>query len=266
MPKRKRPELAAEARRLNLEQLARAGAELRSSRERRRLTQEQVARRAGISRPTESAIERGFGGSHTLDTWQRLALAIDRPLRIEFGRDRLEETADAGHLAMQELVLRLGRSAGFRGGFELATKPTDPSRSADVGLRDDRRRLLLLVECWNSIGDIGVAARSTNRKLAEGEQLAVVLGGERPHRVAGCWVVRASRRNRDLVARYPEVFAARFQGSSVGWVLALTAGRNPPEEPGLVWCDVASTRVFAWRHSIPPAVISERVGPNTIHR
>ena len=247
MPKYKRTELAAEARRRNLEQLAGLGAELRRSRIHRHLTQEQLGLRAGISRPTVGAVERGFGGSHTLDTWQRLALVLDRPLRVDLGRDPFEDTADAGHLAIQELVLRIGRLAGFRGGFEIASKPTDPSRSTDVGLRDDRRRLLLLIECWNSIGDIGAAARSTNRKLAEAEDLAIVIGGEQPHRVASSWVVRATRRNRDLLARYPEVFDARFPGSSAGWVQALTGGTEPPNEQGLVWCDVEATRLFAWR-------------------
>ncbi len=61
------------------------------------------------------------------------------------------------------------------------------------------------------------------------------------------WLVRATARNRALVARYPEVFAARFPGSSAGWVRALVAGAPTPTGTGLVWCDVASTRVFAWR-------------------
>jgi hypothetical protein len=67
-----------------------------------------------------------------------------------------------------------------------------------------------------------------------------------PYRVGGCWLVRATARNRALVARYPEVFATRFPGSSAGWLRALAAGGEPPSEPGLAWCD-AATRMFAWR-------------------
>jgi hypothetical protein len=160
---------------------------------------------------------------------------------------RWTSPADAGHLAIQELVLRLARTAGAKRFFELATRPAEPWRSADVGMRVDRHRCLVLCECWNTIGDVGAAARSTARKVAEAEQLAVVTGGEKPYRIASCWVVRATRRNRELVGRYPEVFAARFPGSSAGWLAALTRGDEPPTEPGLVWCDVAATRVFAWR-------------------
>jgi hypothetical protein len=116
-----------------------------------------------------------------------------------------------------------------------------------VGLRDDGRRFLVLVECWNTIGDVGAAARSSARKVAEAEAAAIAFGGDRPHRVAACWVVRATRTNRELVQRYPEVFRSRFPGSSLGWVRALVAGAPPPVEPGLVWSDVGATYLIAWR-------------------
>jgi hypothetical protein len=159
---------------------------------------------------------------------------------------------------MQELVLRLGRRAGFKAAFELATRPNDPWRSTDVGLRDDRRRLLVLVECWNSFGDIGSAARASERKRAEVSMQAVAIGGEDAYAVRACWVVRATARNRALVARYPEAFRARFPGSSRGWVQALIGegsrdvGRGagmPPVEPGLVWSDIGAVRLYPWRRA-----------------
>jgi transcriptional regulator with XRE-family HTH domain len=247
MVKLKRQELFAEAARRNREQLGRLGGLVRRARVRRRMTQAELGARVGLARSTISAIERGLGGGHTLDTWQRIAVALELPLVIDIGRDPIEEPADAGHLRIQELVLKLGRSGGRRGSFELQTRPTDSRRSTDVGLRDDANRRLVLVECWNTIGDLGAAARSTSRKVAETEALAVVVGGERAYDVAACWVVRATRRNRALVARYPEIFAARFPGSSHAWVRALTTGSPPPSEPGLVWCDVRATRLFPWR-------------------
>jgi len=255
MTKLKHPHLPSEAARLNLEQVARLGSDLKVARLRRRWTQAQLGVRVGVARATIGAIERGRGGGHTLDAWQRLALAVDRPMRIELRRDAREEPADAGHLAIQELVLRLGRQAGYRSTFELPTRPSDPSRSTDVGLRDVRPQLLILVECWNTFGDLGAAIRSTNRKLAEAAELAIAVGGGRPHRVAGCWVVRDLERNRRLLASYPELFASRFPGSSAAWVKALSGTRRdnttprpePPAELGLVWCDTRATRIYAWR-------------------
>jgi hypothetical protein len=67
------------------------------------------------------------------------------------------------------------------------------------------------------------------------------------HRRRTMGVVRATARNRALLARYPEVFAARFPGSSARWVRALTTGEAPPGQPGLVWAIVDAARVFAWR-------------------
>jgi transcriptional regulator with XRE-family HTH domain len=123
---RQTPQLVPEAARRNAEQLARAGGELREARTSRRLTQEQTGDRAGIGRGVVSRIERGRGGSVAIDAWQRLGLVVGRPVVISILRDIDGETRDAGHLAMQELILRLGRHAGYQGIFELPTKPSEP--------------------------------------------------------------------------------------------------------------------------------------------
>jgi len=185
-----------------------------------------------------------------MDAWQRVATVLERPLRVDLGQDPIQPPVDAGHLAMQELVIRLGREAGYTGHFELPTRPSDPTRSTDVGLRDDRRRRLVQVECWNRPDDFGAGMRSTDRKRAEAEAFAVSRDGGL-YTVSTCWVVRATKRNRAVVANYPELFGSRFPGSSHAWVRALTDGAEPPAEPGLVWCDVAATRLFAWRRQGP---------------
>jgi transcriptional regulator with XRE-family HTH domain len=214
---------------------------------RRGWTQADLARRAQLDRSLISRAERGIG-PFELDTLDRLALAFDVPLRVEFGRDPKEDFVDAGHLAMQELVIRLGRGLGYRPTFELATRPAEPWRSVDVVLGSEARRWLICVECWNTIGDIGAAARASDRKRAEAEAIAVGKWGA-DARAALVWVVRATARNRTLVTRYPEVFASRFPGSSRRWVAALAVGTSPPEESGLIWCDVRATRLFGWRQS-----------------
>jgi transcriptional regulator with XRE-family HTH domain len=214
-------------------------------RERRGWTRAELARRAGIGRMVESRVERGITYLD-LDILQRIGLAMDRPLVVTFGRDVLEGPADAGHLAMQELVLRLGRIAGYAGSFELPTRPIEPWRSVDVGLTDERRHRMILAECWNTFGDVGAAGRSTRRKRADHEDLAVGRWGTDSH-VGVVWVVRATARNRALLQRYPEVFDSRFPASSRSWVDALTLGAAPPREAGLVWCDVGATRLFEWR-------------------
>ncbi len=247
MSGRRRTNLAVEADRRNREQLARIGLVVRDARVVRRLTQQELGARTGLGRMTISRAELGRGGGLTIDAWQRIGLALGMPVVVAFQRDPRAETVDAGHLALQELVLRLGRAVGYRGLVELPTKPAEPWRSIDVALADDRRRRLVVVECWNTIGDVGAAARSSARKRAEASELAAARWGVPDAVVGMVWVVRDTRRNRAIVARYPEVFAARFPGSSLGWQRALVAGSEPPAAPGLVWADAEAGRLYAWR-------------------
>jgi transcriptional regulator with XRE-family HTH domain len=226
-----------EASRRSREQRAQLGGEVRRSRVRRNWTQVELADRAGISRHIVGRIERATT-QIDVDVLQRIAIAFKRPLEIRFGRDVLEHPADAGHLAMQELVLRFGRTNGYVGDFELPTRPAEPWRSIDVVLASPTRRIMILAECWNTFGDIGAAARSSMRKAAE--LAAIAAGRWGPDvLVAVVWVVRSTARNRALLACYPEVFAARFPGSSRAWVSALANGGAPPAEPGAS-CGVTS--------------------------
>lgn len=246
MPGIRRGELAIQVERRLQEQRARLGAEIQALRERRGWTRIELAQRAGLGRMVVSRIERGIANPD-LEGLQRLAVALDRPLTVDFGgRDPQASVNDAGHLGIQELILRLGAAVGAAGTFELPTRPAEPWRSADIGLLFDRERRLVHAECWNTIGDVGAAARATNRKRAELHDLAIARWGAAA-RVDQVWVVRATARNRALVARYPAVFAARFPASSRRWVAALTTGVAPPDAPGLVWCDVGATRLHAWR-------------------
>jgi transcriptional regulator with XRE-family HTH domain len=228
------------------------GRDLKMTRKRRHLTQAQLGGRVGLSGARIGEIERGDGASARLDLWVRLGIAIDRPLAVSFSRDtRLAEPRDAGHLAAQELVLRLARQHGRRADFELPTRPTDPARSIDVALRDDVDRALMVIEIWNRLDDLGAAARATTRKVSDAADAAVLAGRDGPeYRVASCWLLVDTAANRRLVSRYPEILMSRFPGSSLGWVRCLTEGSQPPEEPGLAWIDPRTGRLIPvrWRH------------------
>jgi transcriptional regulator with XRE-family HTH domain len=243
--RRRRRAVDLEAARRWKERRARIGADARTMRRRRGWTQQLLAGKAGVGRMVVARIEAG-AGALDLESLERIGAALGVPVVAGFGRDPHELVADAGHLAMQELVLRLGRAAGFTVAFELPTRPRDPRHSSDAALADDRRHIAIDAECWNLFDDIGAAARSTARKVAELEEIVAhrwADGG----RATSVWIVRDTNRNRALVARYPEVFRARFPGSSAGWAHALTGGGEVPLEPGLVWCDLRATRIFAWR-------------------
>jgi len=224
------------------------GVRVRDARRRRGWTQKALGARIGVHPSRISQLERGEGHRAPLEIWFCLGYVLRIPFKAEFWRDALQDVADAGHLKMQELMLRLARGTGRSRSFELATRPADPSLSIDVCVRDDVNRVLTIEECWNTFGNVNASVRSTQRKVAEAAQLAVAIGGEQgPFRVVAVWIIRDTRRNRDLIARYPEVFAATFSGSSSAWVKALTTAAAPPHDLGIVWCDPSATRLFAWR-------------------
>jgi len=225
------------------------GREARTARRRRRRTQQQLADQIGISRSRYADIERGEGATAPLETWTRIGAALGRPLAVAFSRDIDEpEPRSAGHLAAQELVLGLARSHGRPASFELPTRPADPSRSTDVGLRDDPARTLILIEIWNRLDDLGAAARASDRKVVEASANAAFAGGDAgAYRVASCWLLVDTAANRRLVARYPEILRSRFPGSSLRWARALRTGAVPPAEPGVAWIDPRAGRVVPMR-------------------
>jgi len=232
---------------------ANLGREARVTRDQRRLTQQQIADRIGVSRARYAEMERGLAPNASLELWVKLGAALGRSLAVALSRDSTADGSstdprDAGHLAAQELVLKLGRVHGRPASVELATRPHDPSRAADVVLRDDPSRTLLLIEIINRAGDLGATARSTDRKAAELEGFALLAGGDDgPYRVALGWLLVDTAANRRLVARYPEFLRARFPGSSTAWASALMEGTAPPSVPAVAWIDPRSGRIYAMR-------------------
>jgi transcriptional regulator with XRE-family HTH domain len=222
------------------------GGQARASRRAKRCTIEQVARRVGIGVARLSEIERGLGARAPLETWVALGIALDRPLAIHFSRSHdvpSTDPLDVGHLEIQESILRLAQATGRPGTFEVPTRPSDPRRSTDVGIRDPASHVRILAECWNTFGDLGAAVRATRRKQFE----AAAAWPE--DRIATVWIVRATAANRDLFARFPAIIDAAFPGSSRRWVRTLTAGGPPPRESGIVWYDPGTGRLTERRRA-----------------
>jgi transcriptional regulator with XRE-family HTH domain len=236
---------------------ANLGREARESRKRRRRTQVQVAADIGLSRSRYAEMERGDGAQAPLELWVRIGLAVGRPLAVAFSRETSHDGTsgpdDAGHVAAQELVLRLGRARGRRVNAELSTSTARLPYVADVVLRDDIQRVLWLNEIINRAGDLGAVSRSSDRKRSDLEALAILVGGDdSPYRVAVAWLLTDTHANRRLVATYPEFLRARCPGSSTALVAALVDGAPPPRETALAWIDPRRARIYALRFHAPP--------------
>lgn len=244
----------------------RLGTSLRDARQDAGITQQELAAKGGISQPRESEMERGSGAGASIRTWSCLAAAVGEQfvgfLEHAPGAAR---PRDMEHLRRQSALIELATAGGWLALPELAIDPgPGRSRSIDVALLRPLTGEAVVAEIWDWFDDVGASLRGLDAKVsALGARLAVerprsgshavrdgptVEGPERSWRVRGLFVVRDTRRNRRLVAELRPLFAARFDGSSVGWIQAL---RSPaaalPAGHGFVWSDrhvhLASSRL-----------------------
>ncbi len=248
------------------------------------LRQFDVAARAAIAQSTQSEMECGHGADVSLLVWVRAAYACGTDLRAYLERTSASaQPRDAVHLRHQELVARLASAGSWRPMPE-AQLDIDPTRSRSADLLLMRPDDVALFEIWDSFEDVGAAFRSWDRRLGRlrereagrprsnearmlpadvrpnGAGVRPIEPRERPDgsklhpdepgqvHVAGCWVVRATRRNRQLVREHATLFAARFPGSGHRWLAALAHPEvSMPRRAGLLWATVAGDRLFPAR-------------------
>jgi hypothetical protein len=159
-------------------------------------------------------------------------------------------------------------STALLGGWQaLPEEPIDrearTSRAADVLLhrrRSDRPVEYALFEVIDWFHDVGAPTREWSRRLDAVERYAIARmtpNDESLPVVGGCWVVRATMRNRRLIGEHRHFFRARFPGSGRAWLAALGSREDPmPTVPAVLWVSVDGTRLFAVRwagSAAPPA-------------
>ncbi len=191
-------------------------------------------------------MELGKGAGASLETWASVAAVVDEQLVAYLERaSGATLPRDHAHLKGQELVIRTAKLGDWRPMPEAAIDPLAyRSRSVDVLLERPTQSERAVVEIWDWFDDIGLALRSLDGKVETAGRRSLEDG----HATAGLWVVRSTRRNRALVAELQALFAAKFPGPSRAWLRALVEpSAAMPRETGLLWADVAATRLFAAR-------------------
>lgn len=177
----------------------RIGAALRSVRRRKGWSQEELARKARVSQPRVSRIERGHIGSMRLDDVRRVAAALD--IRIDlYARWRagdLDRLLNARHSELHELVARWFAD-------ELPEWVLAPEVSFSIygerGVIDilawhERSGSLLVIELKTTIADVNELLGTMDRK----KRLATQVAGERgwqPKAVSTWLIVADTRTNR----------------------------------------------------------------------
>ena len=209
-----------------------------------RLTQAQVAKRAGVSQREVSELERGHGAGTGVEVWAACGAALDLQLAAFF-----EQAAGASlprdieHLRRQNLVLSVSAPGGWTGIPEASIDPGRWSRSIDILLERAARREVVVVEIWDLILDGGEAMRGLESKV---RALRERLGSS--WTAQGLLVVRGTHRNRALLHELRNLFAARYPASSTAWLRALTDEGTPmPNAAGFAWTSVDGTRLVAAR-------------------
>ena len=219
------------------------GTAVRLARQRAKLTQTQVAARAGLTQTTISVLERGRGAGAGLETWAVVAAALGEQLAAFLeGASGADQPRDVVHIRGQSVLITTASPGGWRGLPEFAVDPGTRSRSIDVVLIRPASREAIVAEIWDWFDDVGAGLRSLDSKVAA---LRLRLPGARdpaaePWVVRSLYVVRGTKRNHELLNKLGPVFAARFGGSSRGWLRALTdPEKRLPAGDGLLWSDRA---------------------------
>jgi transcriptional regulator with XRE-family HTH domain len=249
------------------------GAMLRDGRARMGLKQLEAATAAGISRSEWSELERGKSRA-TLHLINRAGSAVNAPLDAFLRHASAADLPrDASQLKGQELLIVTAQPGGWQGlPEEQIDRDARTSRAADVllfrerelvrqrervgqrelvGQRDTHACEYALMEIIDWFHDVGEPLRAWSSRLAAVERYAIArMHDDIVPITSGCWVVRATQRNRRLVADHANLFRARFPGSGRAWLAALT---NPavamPTRPSLLWINVKGDRLFPvrWR-------------------
>ncbi len=232
---------------------------LKDGRVRFKYRQVDAADRAGMSRGRWADLEAGRGGDAPIATWSRAAFAVGGSLDAWIKQtSATTPPKDAVHLRHQELVIRMSQGGGWTAlPEEFLDREARTSRAADVLLtrRSPNNKAQREYALWNVtdwIEDAGAVVRDFTRRLDATDRYATArMQGDEPVPIsAGCWLVRATRRNRELVGEHRHFFRGRFPGSGRAWLAALTTPDAPlPKKPALLWVSVAGDRITPARFS-----------------
>jgi len=207
---------------------------VKALRSRRGWRQEDLGRRAGLSRDAVSRAENGELNGLTLGSLAQLVAALDATLVVEVrwnGAD-LDRLVDRAHAAMQDRAARRLSDAGWLAKPEVSFNHFGDRGRCDLVGWHPSTRTLLMVEVKSRLGNIQETLGRLDVKVRLGGVISQPLGWGRPARVIPALVLGDDRTTRRVLARHEALFQSfGLRGrSAAAWLRA--PGGTPS---GLVW-------------------------------
>ena len=190
----------------------RFGAAIRAIRLRGRLRQQDVARKARVSRSTVARIETGSVGTLTVETLERIAAAVGAraELQLRWRGGDLDRLLDAGHAAMHDEMAKVFAGLpGWEAVHEASFAVYGERGVVDVLAWHAERRVVLVVELKTQLVDLSEMLGTLDRK----RRLAPLIARDRGwHPVAtSVWLVLTDTPAvRARVGTHREVLRAAF--------------------------------------------------------
>src|SRR5574338_174989 len=212
---------------------------LRALRLRRRWRQQDLGRRAGLSRDVVQRVEVGELRGVRMGSLERLANALGAELAVLLrwrGAD-LDRLIDEAHARMVTLVARRLERVGWVYRVEVSFNHFGDRGRCDLVAWHPATSTLLIVEVKTRVGDLQELVGRLDVKLRLGALIAREAGWGRPDCVVGAVVLAEGGTNRRVVRRNEPMFR-RFgvRGRSAhAWL------RSPRGVHGLLWFESPDT-------------------------
>jgi transcriptional regulator with XRE-family HTH domain len=197
------------------------GGIVRSLRHRRRWRQEDLARRAGVSRSLMSLLERGHAERLSVRSVRRIAATLDVRLDWDAGfrGAELARLRDADHARLSEWLARRLGSLGWTVTAEISFNRYGDRGRIDLLAHEPISRVLLVIEVKTVIADVQDLLGALHVKQRVGAGEARLMGWD-PAVVVPMLAVREGSTNRRRVAAHERLFSrlALRGHAAAGWL------------------------------------------------
>jgi transcriptional regulator with XRE-family HTH domain len=185
------------------------GMRIRALRRHRNLTQDELARLAGVSRRTVQRIESGLGGGVTHDRLRRVVEALGGTLRItlSWNGELLDRLIDSGHAELQNAFASMLKTAGWLVAVEVSFNHYGDRGRYDILAYHPASGVVLVVEVKTGIGDVQATLGSLDVKVRLAATVARQQGWPVPTGIVPALVIADERHQHRLVAGHAALFA-----------------------------------------------------------